>query len=338
MEYRRLGNSGLKVSAISLGGWLTYGGHVENENTFACMKAAYDVGINFFDCAEGYSDGESEKIMGQAIKKFGWKRNDLVVSTKIYWGAAHGDNPINNLGLSRKHVIEGVNASLKRLDLEYVDLIYAHRPDRDTPIEETVRAFNHIIDTGKAFYWGTSEWDADEIATAWRVADKLGLIGPIMEQPQYNMLTRTKVEKEFQHLYEEVGLGLTIFSPLKMGILTGKYNDGIPKDSRLGSSGDEWVKSMNKRFGDEAWKKDLDIVAKLKPVAERLDISLATLAMAWVIKNKRVSSAITGASRPQQVYDSVQAISAQEKLTPEILEEIDGILENKPAAMTRRFS
>jgi len=338
MEYRRLGYSGLKVSAISLGGWLTYGGHVENENTFACMKAAYDVGINFFDCAEGYSDGESEKIMGQAIKKFGWKRNDLVISTKIYWGAAFGENPVNNLGLSRKHVIEGVNASLKRLDLEYVDLIYAHRPDRDTPIEETVRAFNHIIDTGKAFYWGTSEWDADEIASAWRVADKLGLIGPIMEQPQYNMLARTKVEKEFQHLYEEVVLGLTIFSPLKAGILTGKYNDGIPKDSRLGSSNDAWVKSMNERFGDEAWKKDLDTVAKLKPVAEKLKISLATLAMAWVLKNKRVSSAITGASRPQQVYDSVQAISAQEKLTPEVLEEIDGILGNKPASMTRRFS
>jgi aryl-alcohol dehydrogenase-like predicted oxidoreductase len=259
-------------------------------------------------------------------------------SCQIYWGAAFGENPTNNVGLSRKHVIEGVNASLKRLDLEYVDLIYAHRPDRDTPIEETVRAFNHIIDQGKAFYWGTSEWDADEIASAWRVADKLGLIGPIMEQPQYNMLARTKVEKEFQHLYEETGLGLTIFSPLKAGILTGKYNDGIPKDSRLGSSDDPWVKSMNERFGDEAWKKDLDVVAKLKPVAQKLDISLATLAMAWVLKNKRVSSAITGASRPQQVYDSVQALSAQEKLTPDILKEIDGILGNKPAAMTRRFN
>ena len=259
-------------------------------------------------------------------------------SCQIYWGAAFGENPINNVGLSRKHVIEGVNASLKRLDLEYVDLIYAHRPDRDTPIEETVRAFNHIIDQGKAFYWGTSEWDADEIASAWRVADKLGLIGPIMEQPQYNMLARTKVEKEFQHLYEETGLGLTIFSPLKTGILTGKYNDGIPKDSRLGSSDDPWVKSMNERFGDEAWKKDLDVVAKLKPVAQKLDISLATLAMAWVLKNKRVSSAITGASRPQQVYDSVQALSAQEKLTPDILKEIDGILGNKRAAMTRRFN
>jgi len=337
MEYRLLGRSGLKVSVISLGGWLTYGGHVENENTFACMKAAYDVGINFFDCAEGYSAGNSEKIMGQAIKKFGWKRNDLVISTKIYWGGSFGDNPVNNLGLSRKHIIEGVNASLKRLDLEYVDLIYAHRPDRDTPIEETVRAFNYIINSGKAFYWGTSEWNADEIASAWRVADRLGLIGPIMEQPQYNMLVRTKVEKEFEHLYEEIGLGLTIFSPLKSGILTGKYNDGIPKDSRFASSDDPFVKSMNKRFGDESWKKDLEDVTKLKLVAEKLDISLATLAMAWVLTNKRVSSAITGASRPEQVYESVKALPAIEKLTPEILEEIDGILGNKPAAMTRRF-
>lgn len=338
MEYRFLGRSGLQVSAISLGGWLTYGGHVENENTFACMKAAFDVGMNFFDCAEGYAGGESERVMGEAIKKFGWKRNDLVISTKINWGAANGENPINNVGLSRKHIVEGVNASLNRLDLEYVDLIYAHRPDRNTPIEETVRAFNHIIETGKAFYWGTSEWNADEIATAWRYADKLGLIGPIMEQPQYNMLVRQKVEKEFEHLYEEIGLGLTIFSPLKIGILTGKYNEGIPKDSRLGSSDDKYVKSMNERFGDENWKKELAIVAKLKPIADKLSISQAALALAWVLKNKRVSSAITGASRPEQVYESVKALAAVEKLTPEILEEVDGILGNKPDVMVRRFT
>jgi voltage-dependent potassium channel beta subunit len=301
------------------------------------MKAAYDVGINFFDCAEGYSDGESERVMGQAIKKFGWKRNDLVISTKINWGAAHGHNPVNNVGLSRKHIIEGVNGALERLQLDYVDLVYAHRPDRNTPIEETVRAFNHVINTGKAFYWGTSEWNADEIATAWRYADKLNLIGPVMEQPHYNMLVRQKVEKEFEHLYEEIGLGLTIFSPLKIGILTGKYNDGIPKDSRLGSSEDPFVKAMNKRFGDENWKKDIETVAKLKPVAEKLGITQAALAMAWVLKNKRISSAITGASRPEQVYESVKALAAIEKLTPEIMDEIDVILDNKPPAMTRRF-
>lgn len=337
MEYRFLGRSGLQVSAISLGGWLTYGGHVDNENTFNCMKAAYDVGINFFDCAEGYSGGESERVMGQAIKKFGWKRNDLVISTKINWGAAYGQNPVNNVGLSRKHIVEGVNNALERLQLEYVDVVFAHRPDRQTPIEETVRAFNHIIDQGKAFYWGTSEWDADEIATAWRYADRLNLIGPIVEQPQYNMLSRKKVERELVHLYEQVGLGLTIFSPLKIGILTGKYNDGIPKDSRLGSSEDPFVASYNKRFATEEWKKEVEIVRNLKPIADKLGITQATLAMAWVLKNKNVSSAITGASRPEQVYKIVEAIPAVEKLTPEILAEIDEILGNKPPALIRRF-
>jgi aryl-alcohol dehydrogenase-like predicted oxidoreductase len=245
-----------------------------------------------------------------------------------------GESKVNS---KNSLVIEGVDAALARLDLEYVDLVYAHRPDRNTPIEETVRAFNHIINTGKAFYWGTSEWNADEIATAWRYADKLGLIGPVMEQPGYNMLNRNKVEKEFEHLYEEVGLGLTIFSPLKIGILTGKYNDGIPKDSRLGSSNDAFVKGMNKKVGDESWKKDIEVVAKLKPVADKLEISQATLAMAWVLKNKNVSSAITGASRPEQIYDSVKALAAVEKLTPEVLKEIDDILGNKPEVMVRRF-
>lgn len=230
-----------------------------------------------------------------------------------------------------------MNNALERLQLDYVDLIYAHRPDRNTPIEETVRAFNHIIETGKAFYWGTSEWDADEIAQAWRFADKLNLIGPLMEQPGYNMLNRNKVEKQFEHLYEQVGLGLTIFSPLKIGILTGKYNDGIPKDSRLGASDDPFVLMMNKRFGTDDWKKEIEIVARLKPVADKLEITQATLAMAWVLKNKHVSSAITGASRPEQVYEIVKAIPAAEKLTPEIMDEIDVILGNKPATMVRRF-
>lgn len=245
---------------------------------------------------------------------------------------------MNNVGLSRKHIVEGVNASLERLGLDYVDLIYAHRPDRNTPIEETVRAFNHIIDTGKAFYWGTSEWDADEIATAWRVADKLGLIGPLMEQPNYNMLVRDKVEKEFAHLYEEIGLGLTTFSPLKQGFLTGKYNDGIPDDSRLGSgSDDKFIQMMKKKFGDDSWKKDVENVRKLKPFAEKLGVTQANLAYAWVLSNKNVSSAITGASRPEQVYESVKALEVVEKLTPEVMKEIDEVLGNKPAAFTRRF-
>ncbi|KAG9236412.1 putative voltage-gated K channel beta subunit [Amylocarpus encephaloides] len=338
MQYRYLGRSGLQVSALALGGWLTYGGHVENENTFACMKAAYDVGINFFDCAETYAGGESEKVMGEAIKKFGWKRNDIVVSTKIYWGVANGDNRVNNVGLSRKHIIEGTKLALERLQLDYVDLIYAHRSDRNTPMEEIVRAFNHLIDTGKAFYWGTSEWDADEIASAWRVADRLGLIGPVMEQPNYSMIVRDKVEKEFIHLYESTGLGLTTFSPLGMGILTGKYNDGIPADSRLGAAKDGFVTSWRENnVGNAEWEKKIAIVRNLKPIADKLGVSQATLALAWVLRNKNVSSAITGASRPEQIYESLAALGCVEKLTPEVVKEIDEVLGNKPAEMVRRY-
>jgi aryl-alcohol dehydrogenase-like predicted oxidoreductase len=241
------------------------------------------------------------------------------------------------VGLSRKHIIEGTNAALERLGLDYVDLIYAHRADRNTPMEETVRAFNHIINTGKAFYWGTSEWDADEIASAWRVADRLGLIGPVMEQPNYNMLVRNKVEKEYEHLYESTGLGLTTFSPLKIGILTGKYNDGIPKDSRLGASEDKFVQGLTKKIGDEKWLEEIEIVKNLKPIADKLEISQAVMALAWVLRNKNVSSAITGASRPEQVYESAKALAAVEKLTPEILEEIDTVLGNKPPVSIRRY-
>lgn len=243
---------------------------------------------------------------------------------------------MNNRGLSRKHIVEGLNGSLERLGLEYVDIVFAHRPDRDTPIEETVRAFNHVINAGKAFYWGTSEWDADEIATAWRYADQLGLIGPVVEQPQYNMLTRTKVERDFAHLYDEVGLGLTTFSPLKVGILTGKYNDGVPENSRLATSTDSSVQRMRDRVGGKEWDAFTSVVAKLKPVADRLEVSQANLAMAWVLANKHVSSAITGASRPDQIYESVKSLAIIDKLTPELLAEIDGILGNKPPAVKRR--
>ncbi|KAK6441358.1 hypothetical protein LTR95_002411 [Oleoguttula sp. CCFEE 5521] len=339
MQYRFLGNSGLQVSCISIGGWLTYGGHVANENTFACMKAAYDVGINFFDCAEGYAGGESEKVMGEAIKKYGWKRNDYVISTKINWGAANGDNPANNGGLSRKHLVEGTKASLERLGLDYVDLLYAHRPDRHTPMEEIVRGFNYLIDTGKTFYWGTSEWNADEIERAHHVAAKLNLIAPIMEQPQYNMLVRERCEKEYSLLYKEYNLALTPFSPLKSGILTGKYNDGIPSDSRFGhKSDDHYIKSMQAKFGTDDWESELKKVAALKPIADKLETSQGRLAMAWVLKNPHVASAITGASRPEQVYDSVKAIDLLPKLTEEVMKEIDEVLGNKPEAFTMRFS
>ncbi|TPX06886.1 uncharacterized protein E0L32_002382 [Thyridium curvatum] len=337
MEYRFLGRSGLQVSAISLGGWLTYGGHVDREGTYACMKAAYDEGVNFFDCAEAYAGGESEKVMGEAIRKYGWKRNDIVVSTKLYWGGAYGTNKVNNVGLSRKHIVEGMNMALERLQLDYVDLIYAHRPDRHTPMEETVRAFNHLIDTGKALYWGTSEWNADEIAQAWRYADKLGLVGPVMEQPLYNMIDRTKVEQEFAHLYREVGLGLTVFSPMKQGILSGKYKDGIPDDSRFAQTQVEFIAGYWKRTGKEQWDGVVDKVNRLQPIADRLGVKMGVLALAWVLSNKNVSSAITGASSPDQVKENVKAVQVYKKLTPEILAEIDEILNNKPPAITMRY-
>jgi aryl-alcohol dehydrogenase-like predicted oxidoreductase len=253
------------------------------------MKAAFDAGVNFFDTAEAYARGESEVVMGKAIRKLGWRRNEIVISTKINWGAANAssnEHSENSVGLSRKHIIEGLDASLKRMGLEYVDLIYAHRPDRLTPMEETVRAFNHVINQGKAFYWGTSEWTAEEIADAWRIADKLGLIGPLvrcfsvynprspeltkisvkMEQPQYNLLIRTKVEKEFHPLYAKHGLGLTTFSPLKMGILSGKYNEyKIPEGSRLASSNDPFSKSLREKFdSDEDMKRQIGIAKELE--------------------------------------------------------------------------
>lgn len=301
------------------------------------MKAAYDAGINFFDCAEAYAGGKSETVMGEAIKKFGWKRNDLVISTKINWGSAFGENPVNNGGLSRKHLIEGTEGALKRLRLDYVDLLYCHRPDRNTPIEETVRAMNYLINTGKAFYWGTSEWNSEEIAMAWECANKLNLIGPVMEQPQYNLLARDKVERQFALLYEYYGLGLTIFSPLKTGILTGKYNDGIPDDSRIANAKDAFTSSQAKSYGNEQWQKEIALVRNLKPIAEKLGCDQATMAMAWVIKNPRVSSAITGASKIEQVTKAVKALEIVPKLTDEIMKEIDETLGNKPAPLVRRF-
>ncbi|KAH6876067.1 NADP-dependent oxidoreductase domain-containing protein [Alternaria rosae] len=344
MEYRFVGKSGLQISAISLGGWLTYGGHVGDDNTFACLKAAFDAGINFFDCAEGYAKGESEKVMGRAIKHFNWNRNDIVVSTKIYWGTHNSAlpsprNKINNLGLSRKHLIEATEASLERLQLSYVDILYAHRPDRYTPIEETVRAFNYLINTGKTFYWGTSEWLASEIEEAWAVADRLGLIGPVVEQPGYSLLRPQKVDQEYKDagLYTRRGLGLTIFSPLQGGLLTGKYVDGVPEDSRLRVSDDPYIQSVMKGVGSDAWNEQQGKIKKLMDIAKKLDTDVATLSMAWVLSNKNVSSAITGASRPDQIYQTVKAVDVYRKLTKENLEEIEEVMGSKPEALTMRF-
>ncbi|KAJ3053692.1 hypothetical protein HK097_003618 [Rhizophlyctis rosea] len=334
MEYRFLGRSGLKVSVLSLGGWITYGGTTGNDVAYQCLKAAYDAGVNFFDNAEGYAAGESEKVFGDAIKHFGWKRSDLVISTKIYWG---GDGP-NDKGLSRKHIIEGTNASLKRLQMDYVDLIFAHRPDAYTPMEEVVRAFNHIIDTGKAFYWGTSEWSAEQIQDAHRVAEKLGLIGPLMEQVEYSILKRERFEKEYDQLYKKHGLGTTIFSPLAGGFLTGKYNDGIPEGSRVAlAKGDKNLQWLVDMVNGTEGKWRIEKARALVPVAERLGATLGQLALAWALKNKNVSTIITGASKPEQFTENLKALEIQHKLTPEILKEIDDIVGNKPTLPADRW-
>lgn len=319
MEYRRLGKAGIKVSELSLGAWVTYGGQVGEDTARECMAAAYDAGVNFFDNAEGYAAGQAETVMGNVIKQLGWRRESVVVSTKIFWG---GDGP-NDLGLSHKHIIEGVNSALRRFQLDYVDLVFCHRPDPNTPIEETVRAMDIVIKQGKAFYWGTSEWSAAEIMRADAVARQYGLTPPTMEQPQYNMFARERFEKEYAPLYTELGYGTTIFSPLASGLLTGKYNDGIPTDSRAALEGYEW---LQRGITPERIEK----VRQLQPVASELDCSLAQLALAWCLKNPHVSTVITGASRAAQVTENMKALDVVPKLTTEVMDQIDAILDNKP--------
>jgi len=323
MEYRYLGKSGLKVSALSYGAWVTFNDQIGEDTAYDCMKEAYDAGVNFFDNAEVYSAGEAENIMGKVIKKSGWKRSDLVLSSNIYWGG----KGINDKGLSRKHIIEGTNAALKRLQTDYVDLIFCHRPDLYTPIEETVRAMNYIIDQGKAFYWGTSEWSAAQIMEAYQIARSEHLIPPIMEQPEYNMLHREKIEKEYLPLYNKIGLGTTIWSPLKSGLLTGKYNNGIPDKSRLSLESLEWLK--NSILSEEGIK-NIEKVKQLTKLAEELGITMTDLALAWVLKNNNVSTVITGASRSEQVRENMKAINFINLLTDDVLSKIDEILQNKP--------
>jgi voltage-dependent potassium channel beta subunit len=323
MEYRYLGKSGLQVSALSLGAWVTYGGQVGEEIALECMQAAIKAGVNFFDNAEAYAGGKAETVMGKVIKKAGWKRSDLVISTKIFWG----DDGPNDKGLSRKHVIEGAQAALDRLQLDYVDLIFCHRADIHTPIEETVRAMNYLIDQGKAFYWGTSEWSPEKIMEAYAIARREHLIPPLMEQPEYNMFSRKRVERHYAHLYQEIGLGTTIWSPLDSGILTGKYNQGIPKDSRLDLDGFEWLRDG---YESEEGKVKIEKVGKLMPIAEELDCTMAQLALSWCLKNPNVSTVITGASRPEQVVENMAALEVVPKLTDEVMERIEAVLENKP--------
>jgi voltage-dependent potassium channel beta subunit len=324
MEYRPLGSSGLKVSELSLGAWVTYGEQVGEDAAYECMTTAYEAGVNFFDNAEAYADGQAETVMGNVINKAGWKRSDLIISTKIFWG---GEGP-NDRGLSRKHIMEGIHASLKRLQMDYVDLIFCHRPDKHTPIEETVWAMNQVINQGKAFYWGTSEWSAQQIMEAYSVARREHLIPPQMEQPQYNMFHRERVEGEYIRLYKEIGLGTTIWSPLASGLLTGKYNQGIPEGTRATLEGYEWLK---KRFESERAKGQIEKVRQLVPIAEELDCSLAQLALAWCLKNPNVSTVITGASRREQVVENMQAVDLVSSLSDDIMENIESILDNKPS-------
>lgn len=323
MEYRNLGRSGLKVSALSLGAWVTYGGQVGEEVAYKCMKEAYEAGVNFFDNAEVYARGNAEKVMGAVIKKAGWKRSDLVISTKIFWG---GDGP-NDSGLSRKHLFEGLDASLKRLDMEYVDLLFCHRPDIHTPIEETVWAMTDIIRQGKAFYWGTSEWSAVQIMEAYGIARREHLIPPLMEQPEYNMFHRERVEAEYARLYADIGLGTTIWSPLASGLLTGKYNEGIPQGTRANLKGYEWLRE---EFESEENKKNIQKVRQMTPLAQELGCSMAQLALAWCLKNPNVSTVITGASKASQVKENMAALDVVAKLTDDVMEKIETILENKP--------
>lgn len=323
MEYRYLGKSGLKVSALSFGSWVTFHDQIGEDVAYQCMKEAYDAGVNFFDNAEIYANGQSEVLMGKVLKKTGWKRSDLVLSTKIFWG---GEGP-NDKGLSRKHLIEGTDAALKRMQVDYVDLIFCHRPDIHTPIEETVRAMNHIINQGKAFYWGTSEWTAQQIIEAYGIARREHLIPPLMEQPEYNMFRRDKIEKEFLPLYKEIGLGTTIWSPLASGLLTGKYVDAVPDDSRIHLKGYEWLKDII--LGEEGQMKNAK-VKKLIPVAEELGITMTEMALAWTLKNPNVSTVITGASKPEQVKQNMKALDAVEKLTEDVIGRIEEILVNKP--------
>ena len=322
MQYRHLGRSGLKVSALSYGSWVTFGDQIDTDRAAECMQIAYDHGVNFFDNAEAYAGGQSEVMMGEIIQDKGWDRSDLVVSTKIFWG---GDGP-NDTGLSRKHVIEGTEAALERLQMDYVDLVYCHRPDLETPIEETVRAMSYLVDQGYAFYWGTSEWSAEQIRHAVEFARRAHLVPPTMEQPQYNMFHRERVEQEYAPLYEDAGLGTTIWSPLASGLLTGKYNDGIPEDSRLATEGYEWLQDQVLR------EKRIETVRRLTGVADDLGCTTAQLALAWCLKNPYVSTVITGASKPHQVEENMKAIEVAPQLTPDVLDRIEAILDNKPDA------
>ena len=310
MIYNRLGSSGLQVSQFSFGSWVTFGNQVDTGLAKEQLAVAKEGGVNFFDNAEVYSGGKSEEIMGQAIAELGWKRHEYVISTKLFWGI-NGDMINMTNTLNRKYLLQGIDGSLERLGLDFVDLVFCHRPDPNTPIEETVWAMNDIIASGKALYWGTSEWSADEIRAAWEIAERHHLRKPVMEQPEYNLLRRDKVEKEFARLYDDIGLGLTTWSPLASGVLTGKYIDGIPEKSRASLQGYDFIKES---ASDEEIKGK---IRQLVNIAKELDVTPAQLALAWTASNPHVSTVILGASNVEQVQENLGALDALERLTPE---------------------
>lgn len=329
MPFRRLGSSGLRVPVFSLGGWLTLGATVVGDPVKDIIKTAFDAGINMFDTAEAYAAGKSELEMGRVIRELGLRRTDLVITTKLFWGLRKGPN---DSGLSRKHIVEGTKESLERLGLDYVDVIFAHRPDHTVPMEEIVRAFNFVIEKGWAFYWATSEWSAREIEEAHHIASKLNLIAPIAEQCQHNMFHRERPEKEYHALYKKYGLGTTAWSSLASGLLTGKYNDGIPKGSRFDANSEffkETVKKLQEPEGQEKLRKVRELT---KLAEEELNTTVSALALAWVAKNPNTSTVILGASSPEQVMQNLKALEVIPKLTPEVLEKVEKILGNSPEA------
>jgi len=324
MEYRRLGRSGLQVSVLSFGSWVSFSKQINDKLAEDLMSMAYDNGINFFDNAEVYALGESEKMMGRVLKKKKWDRTSYVVSSKAFWGWRGKDNKPNQTGCSRKHLIEACHEALQRLQVDYLDLFFCHRPDKNTPIEETVWAMNHLIQQGKVLYWGTSEWSGVEIMEAHRVAQQYRLIGPTMEQPQYNMFERDKMEREYLDIFRTVGMGTTIWSPLASGLLSGKYNEGIPKNSRFGLEGFDWLR--DRWITEDKLKK----VKKLATLADKIDVSTAALSIAWCIKNPNVSTAILGATKKQQLTENLKSLDVVKKLTPELMEKIEEIMKTKP--------
>src|SRR5579883_1549952 len=315
MKYRRLGRCGLQVSELSLGSWVTYGNQVDQNAVIETLTAARDAGVNFFDNAQVYARGKSETLMGIAFKKLGWERDSYIVSTKFYWGIADGPNRQNTL--NRKYLLHAIDGSLQRLQLDYVDLVFCHRPDPNTPIEETVWAMHDMIERGKALYWGTSEWSAAEIVSAWQIAERHHLHKPVMEQPQYNLFHRHRVEKEYARLYDELGLGLTTWSPLASGVLTGKYADGIPPGSRSTLPGYEW---LHQQVTNPEW---IAATERLRPISKELECTLSQLVIAWCAKNPHVSTVITGASRTEQIVENMKAINVIPKLDSEVLQQID---------------